>query len=310
MPVATALDSTPTNVRAFNFEGADLRVLERTGEPWWVLSEISSLLEVSNSRDAARRLDDDEKGVGIIDTPGGPQETTIINESGLYSLILTSRKPAAKRFKKWVTAEVLPAIRKTGVYSVATIRPGRKPSLVTTFRTGFSIAKMLGYDDEQAKFSAGQYCFDKCGENPLASLKFESTPNTSKEAEQSLSDVSKGLNLTVADILHRAKGSSIGNLAFHLIDNQNMEPRFRIGDIVAIRPGTGFLYDGDYVIDNNGHRLLVQAQSLFGSGKLLIKQLHSANRPYESDKLEFNKMCAGIVVYLGRIADKSLLFQE
>lgn len=101
----------------FDFEGAQVRVLDRDGEPWFVLADVCRVLEISNARDAAGRLDDDEKdGVGITDAIGREQQTTIINESGLYSLILTSRKPSAKRFKKWVTAEVLPSIRKTGGY--------------------------------------------------------------------------------------------------------------------------------------------------------------------------------------------------
>jgi hypothetical protein len=75
-------------------------------------------LEIANPRDAASKLDDDEKdGVGITDARGREQKSTIITESGLYRLILTSRKEAAKKFKKWVTAEVLPAIRKIGAYA-------------------------------------------------------------------------------------------------------------------------------------------------------------------------------------------------
>lgn len=102
----------------FTFEASEIRVIPRDGEPWFVLADVCRVLEIGLTGDAARRLDDDEKGMDIIHTPGGPQEMTVINESGLYSLILTSRKPAAKRFKKWVTAEVLPTIRKTGGYGV------------------------------------------------------------------------------------------------------------------------------------------------------------------------------------------------
>jgi prophage antirepressor-like protein len=102
------------------FEDADhdqFRVMDRDGEPWFILSEVCRKLEIVNPRDAASRLDDDEKdAVGIADAIGREQKSTIINESGLYSLILTSRKEAAKKFKKWVTGEVLPAIRKTGGY--------------------------------------------------------------------------------------------------------------------------------------------------------------------------------------------------
>ena len=103
----------------FNFDGTEVRVLDQGGEPWWVLADVCTVLEVRNSRDAADRLDDDERGVAIIDTLGGPQGMTIINESGLWSLVLTSRKPEAKRFKKWITSEVIPAIRQTGGYIAA-----------------------------------------------------------------------------------------------------------------------------------------------------------------------------------------------
>lgn len=107
-----------SNVILFTFETEAVRIITRDGQPWFVLGDVCRVLEIGNPSDAARRLDDNEKGVDIIDTLGGSQEATVVNESGLYSLILTSRKPAAKRFKKWVTAEVLPMIRKTGAYAV------------------------------------------------------------------------------------------------------------------------------------------------------------------------------------------------
>ena len=107
------------SIVSFDFESNNVRVItDEKGEPWFVLSDICSVLEHSNPSMAASRLDDDEKGVSNVYTPGGDQKVTIISESGLYSLILTSRKPEAKRFKKWVTSEVLPAIRKTGTYTV------------------------------------------------------------------------------------------------------------------------------------------------------------------------------------------------
>lgn len=99
------------------FEGAAVRIFDRDGHPWFVLADVCRVLEIANVSDASRRVDDDEKdGVDITDPIGRLQKTTIVNESGLYSLILTSRKPEAKRFKKWVTSEVLPQIRKTGAY--------------------------------------------------------------------------------------------------------------------------------------------------------------------------------------------------
>ncbi|MDN7354299.1 BRO-N domain-containing protein [Acetobacter senegalensis] len=104
----------------FSFDEHAVRVLTREGEPWFVLPDVCDVLEITQSHHVARRLEDDEKGRVTITTLGGPQETTIINESGLYTLILTSRKAEAKRFRKWVTAEVLPSIRKTGSYALPT----------------------------------------------------------------------------------------------------------------------------------------------------------------------------------------------
>ena len=107
-----------SSVVPFNFEQHAVRVVTRDGEPWFVAADVCAVLAVGNTSDAVRRLDDDEKGVDTIDTLGGRQEVGTINESGLYALILTSRKPEAKRFKKWVTGEVLPSIRRTGGYEL------------------------------------------------------------------------------------------------------------------------------------------------------------------------------------------------
>ncbi|KJZ85732.1 MULTISPECIES: phage antirepressor [unclassified Clostridium] len=101
----------------FNYEGNTVRTVKKDGNPWWVLKDVCSVLDIGNSRDVMARLDCDEKGVDIIDTPGGKQEVSIINESGLYSVILVSRKPGAKKFKRWVTHEVLPSIRRHGLYA-------------------------------------------------------------------------------------------------------------------------------------------------------------------------------------------------
>lgn len=113
-----------SNVIPFDFEGHAVRILIRDGEPWFVLADVCRVLEVGNPSDAARRLDDDEKATldnieGHSGQRGGAQSFIIINESGLYAIILTSRKPAAKRFRRWVTGEVLPSIRRTGAYFVA-----------------------------------------------------------------------------------------------------------------------------------------------------------------------------------------------
>ncbi|MBL8253316.1 MAG: Bro-N domain-containing protein [Candidatus Competibacter sp.] len=102
----------------FEFVTQSVRVLIIDGEPWFVAVDVCAALHINNNRMALERLDDDEKGVSVMDTPGGPQKMSIINESGLYALILTSRKPEAKKFKKWVTSEVLPTLRKQGHYTI------------------------------------------------------------------------------------------------------------------------------------------------------------------------------------------------
>lgn len=104
------------DLTGFDFEGKQVRVVMADGSPWWVLKDVCDILQISNNRMVADRLDPDEKGVSLADTPGGKQNVVTINESGLYSVILRSDKPDAKRFRKWVTSEVLPAIRKTGGY--------------------------------------------------------------------------------------------------------------------------------------------------------------------------------------------------
>jgi prophage antirepressor-like protein len=98
-----------------------VRLLDRDGEVWFVLNDVCQALNLANPRRAAQRLDDDEKGVTIGDTLGGQQLLSVVNEAGLYSLILTSRKAEARRFKRWVTHEVLPALRRTGVYDMRAV---------------------------------------------------------------------------------------------------------------------------------------------------------------------------------------------
>ncbi|CAK0755166.1 anti-repressor protein [Gammaproteobacteria bacterium] len=129
--------SLTQNIVPFSFESFAIRVIpDDSGNPWFVAADVCDALTIGNNRDAISRLDDDEKGVVTTDTLGGPQELAVINESGLYSLILTSRKPEAKKFKKWVTSEVLPTIRKTGRYET-------KPVFDINSLSRLDIARML-----------------------------------------------------------------------------------------------------------------------------------------------------------------------
>ena len=100
-----------------NPEFGEIRTVEVGGEPWLVGKDVAAALGYSNTKDAlARHIDSEDKRGSRIPTPSGEQEMTIINESGLYALVLSSKLPGAKKFKRWVTAEVLPSIRKHGAY--------------------------------------------------------------------------------------------------------------------------------------------------------------------------------------------------
>ena len=105
-----------SNIIPFDFNGSQVRVTDMEGNPWFVAKDVCLILGFRDAFNGTRYLDEEEKATLIQSTPGGDQEVTIISESGLYSLVLRSRKPEAKAFKKWVTRDVLPAIRKTGAY--------------------------------------------------------------------------------------------------------------------------------------------------------------------------------------------------
>lgn len=105
-------------IEVFNFSQAKspIRVQLLHGEPWFVAKDVCDVLGIEKYRDAVSRLDEDERESVLVDTLGGMQKMTAVSESGLYSLIFQSRKPEARKFRKWVTGEVLPSIRKKGYY--------------------------------------------------------------------------------------------------------------------------------------------------------------------------------------------------
>lgn len=105
-----------SNIQIFNYQSNEVRTVKMDGEPWFVLKDVCNILNINNASDVYNRLDDDEKGVAQIDTLGGRQKMSTVNESGLYHVILRSDKPEAAPFRKWVTSEVLPSIRKNGGY--------------------------------------------------------------------------------------------------------------------------------------------------------------------------------------------------
>ena len=118
---------------------ASVRIIERDDQPWFVAKDVCEALTIQNTTQALDRLDDDEKGVCQIYTLGGQQTINIVSESGLYALILRSDKPAAKAFRKWVTSEVLPSLRKDGFYA-SRLSPGDRELLALEY--GLKAAKL------------------------------------------------------------------------------------------------------------------------------------------------------------------------
>lgn len=111
-----------TAVESFRFGTHGLRALLIDGEPWFVGADVAAVLGYDRTSNMSRMLDDDEKGTHIVSTPGGDQEMLTISEPGLFAAVIRSRIPEAREFKRWVTHEVLPSIRRTGSYAVPETR--------------------------------------------------------------------------------------------------------------------------------------------------------------------------------------------
>lgn len=126
--MADLVTGTSAQITPFLFETHTVRVVMRDGEPWFVARDVCDALGYEHVPHAMRMLDDDEKGIHILDTLGGQQKASIVSESGLFTLVLRSRKPEARKFFKWVTGKVLPSIRKTGGYGPAPAAPARNRS--------------------------------------------------------------------------------------------------------------------------------------------------------------------------------------
>lgn len=125
-----------------------VRTLTIDGEPWFVAADVCRALSIGNNRQALSYLDEDEKGVITSDTLGGKQKLNTVNEPGLYSLVLRSRKPEAKAFKRWITHEVIPAIRKTGAYAVS------GTPMMTAEQAAVLLESMHAFVQNQSEFLA------------------------------------------------------------------------------------------------------------------------------------------------------------
>ena len=143
-----------TNLTAFsNPEFGEVRTVEIDGEPWLVGRDVARILGYANPNDAlAKHVDEEDKGVAKCDTPGGVQELTVINESGLYSLVLSSKLPNAKQFKHWITADVIPSIRKHGAYAT----PVTIENIINNPDFGIHLLQSLKEEQEKNKTLAAE----------------------------------------------------------------------------------------------------------------------------------------------------------
>ena len=192
----------------FSFESHDVRIqVADDGQSWFNAADVCAALEFSNARQAIEtHVDgDDVQKLDIIDTLGRTQRANHINESGLYALVLGSTKEAARRFKRWVTSEVLPAIRKTGSY--ATPKAGELHDAVKLFQPFFEVAVLIGCDKQAAAISANQAVLAVSGSNVLQLMgrthieasNQESLYFTPTELGRRCGTSARGMNLLLAE---------------------------------------------------------------------------------------------------------------
>lgn len=155
------------------FKGHELRIVELNREPWFVAADVCAVLGIKNSHDAVERLDSDEKATSVVPTQFGAKEMNLVNESGLYALIFKSRKKEAKQFKRWITHDVLPSIRKHGAYMTpdkieeVLLNPDTIIQLATNLKTEQEARAKL---EQQQKLDAPYTTFGKVVSNSNASI--------------------------------------------------------------------------------------------------------------------------------------------
>lgn len=184
------------NLQAFRFDMTDVRCLMRDDQPWFVAADVCAALDLPDTHKAVGRLDEDEKGRNSIPTPGGPQEMTVVNEPGLYNLVLGSRKPEAKRFKRWITHEVLPALRKTGEYRLQRMPEDPRELGLPDFRNPAVAA--IAYGETLLKLQASEAVVQQLQVEKAANEAELSVTKPKAEAYQRLTEAPGCLNLQTA----------------------------------------------------------------------------------------------------------------
>lgn len=188
------------NIVPFTYEQDEVRVLtDENGDPWWVVTDLCTILGHSDPHKAIEGLDDDEKGRRKVPTLGGIQELSVVTESGLFTLILRSNKPKAKPFRKWVTSEVLPTIRKTGSYSVG--KPPQK--LSEPFADMVQLAEIFGFKGNQAKLYANKGFKNYYGVDPMALMELTGFVSEDKSVDLNPTEIGALIGLTNREVNKR-----------------------------------------------------------------------------------------------------------
>ncbi|SFK97951.1 Prophage antirepressor [Pseudovibrio ascidiaceicola] len=253
----------------FDFEEQPVRTLSVDGLFWFIAKDVCTVLDIKNSRQAVAKLDRDEQGVISSDTLGGQQKVTAVNESGLYSLIFSSRKPSAKKFKKWVTAEVLPALRQSGTYSMGPTpqkqEDAKQVLLVNEMNARANLLKEARYIYGR---EAAMALWDRLGLPEIAGEGVNEVAGTAADDPEGclthLINFTCGKNLSVRIAL-----------AFALADDIGARRMEQLG--IKLRPhaypdGVAIAYDHDYLWE------VFRLTQWHGNWKLALQKLPAAHQ--------------------------------
>ena len=277
------------NIETFDFEEHPVRLVEMDGDPWFVAADVARVLEYEHTPHATRLLDDDEKGVHIVHTLGGDQEMTVINESGLYHLVIVSRKPEAKKFRKWVTSEVLPSIRKTGRYEMPEV-DARDETDVLPDRSMSQWLKMI----RETRLLYGRNAArEMWARSPLPDIRevVVSAQDTTH------SDGLECLNLLLTSVFD-------GEPVLHYVNAENNQALMRCGLKIA------HIEDGDFLAVANSHPFLdkVYRQTKFSHCRHVpaLKGLEGAKRQTSALRFTgYRKRCVFVPLNLAKKQEKS-----
>lgn len=161
-------------IQIFQFEKQNIRTkLDENGNPWWVAKDICLALGLKKPSNSFRKVEPNDMADALLEGNSQRRSVKIVNESGLYALIFQSQTPAAKRFNKWVTSEILPSIRKTGYYSVPTKPEIKQHEAIADFKGLVEVAELFGLNKNQALLAANQAILKQTGFDFQATLQIE-----------------------------------------------------------------------------------------------------------------------------------------